>query len=71
MPIYEYECDACKATFETLVSSASCKEKITCPTCGSENVRKVMSAGSLRVGSGGAFPTAPPAGGGCGRGGFS
>ncbi|WP_163340294.1 zinc ribbon domain-containing protein [Desulfopila sp. IMCC35008] len=72
MPIYEYECSECKTVFETLVTSASTETEVACTKCSSTKVQKIMSAGSLRVGSGGGLPIAPPHGGGCGGGsGFS
>ncbi len=68
MPIYEYECAECKNVFETLVTSASEETEIACTKSTSTKVQKIMSAGSLRVGSGGGVPMAPPSGGGCGGG---
>ncbi len=72
MPIYEYECKECKNTFETLTTSASTETEIVCTECNTTKVQKIMSAGSLRVGSGGDVRMAAPTGGGCGGGsGFS
>ena len=50
MPIYEYECEKCKTTFETIVSINS-TEDVSCKHCGSMDTRKLMSASSLKVGS--------------------
>ena len=69
MPIYEYECQDCKEIFETLVTSASSEEEISCSKCGSTDTKKIMSSGNIRSGSGVSLPSAPPAG--CGSGGFS
>jgi len=66
MPIYEYTCNDCQETFEVLTISSKTKEKIQCTKCKSENVRKVMSAGTIRSGSGPLFPQSTPPGGGCG-----
>lgn len=72
MPIYEYECSECKTVFEKLLTSASTETEVVCTKCNSTKVQKIMSAGSLRVGSGEGLPIAPPSGGGCGGGsGFS
>ncbi len=43
MPIYEYQCNKCETIFETLVFSSS-REKIECAECGSDEVRKLISA---------------------------
>ena len=61
MPIYEYYCESCKREFETLVFRSS--DPVTCPTCSTENVQRVLSvcgfksggdkgAASSRMGSG-------------------
>jgi len=48
MPIYEYVCKECNNKFEYLIvsSSDSDKEKITCPSCKSQKVEKMISAPS-------------------------
>lgn len=43
MPIYEFACQECQKTFEQLVLSASAVGQVTCPSCGSPQVRKKMS----------------------------
>jgi len=40
MPIYEYKCENCGERFEKLIYN---DEKIECPKCGSEKVRKLIS----------------------------
>ncbi|MDA8136918.1 MAG: zinc ribbon domain-containing protein [Desulfobacteraceae bacterium] len=46
MPIFEYQCNACKKEFERLVFA--CEEgKIICPGCQSRDVTKKMSAVSF------------------------
>ncbi len=71
MPIYEFHCQQCEQSFETLVRRSD--ETICCPACGSEQLQKLISAHS--VGSGmpdtacGSAPCMPaPAcgSGGCG-----
>jgi putative FmdB family regulatory protein len=41
MPIYEYHCDKCNKTFETLVLGG---DTPSCPDCSNENVSRVLSA---------------------------
>ncbi len=41
MPIYEYECNACKKKFETLVMGNTVPG---CPGCGSHDLSRLMSA---------------------------
>jgi putative FmdB family regulatory protein len=48
MPIYEYHCDQCDHDFEKLVFNAS--EKITCPSCKSKKVNRMMSAFAFSAG---------------------
>ncbi len=69
MPIYEYECQECKEVFETLITSSSSVEEISCKKCGNTNTKKIMSGGNIRSGSGVSMPSVPPVG--CGSGGFS
>lgn len=57
MPIFEYVCRSCQATFETLVFPGD-SEAPACPECGGREVEKLMSAGAIRphgipTGSGG------------------
>jgi putative FmdB family regulatory protein len=41
MPIYEFECEACGARFEELVSAG---EAAACPECGAERSRRLYSS---------------------------
>ncbi|KAB2891211.1 MAG: zinc ribbon domain-containing protein [Desulfobulbaceae bacterium] len=50
MPIYEYQCNECKTIFEALVTTASKMEPISCSTCKSNNVRKILSSSGFRQG---------------------
>lgn len=53
MPIYEYVCPTCGTAFEKLVRGSSAA--VTCPTCGSPEVRKKVSTFAASVqGSSGA-----------------
>jgi putative FmdB family regulatory protein len=41
MPLYEYHCEPCDHTFETLIRSTS--DLASCPHCGSVEVAKLLS----------------------------
>ena len=41
MPIFEFRCEKCKKTFETIVFGS---QEISCPKCKSKKVKKLMSA---------------------------
>jgi len=49
MPIYEFQCQECGNPFEELVFSSSKISELTCPSCGSENIRKKMSIFASKV----------------------
>lgn len=55
MPLYEWHCDRCDATFEALASFEASKRRRGCPWCGKSSPR-VMSAPALRLGAPAAAP---------------
>ena len=55
MPIYEYECRACRHYFELLVHTGSSP---VCPACASVSLQKRVSA--FAVGGGGATAASTP-----------
>jgi putative FmdB family regulatory protein len=57
MPIYEYTCRDCDATFEALVRGG---DAVACPHCGSASLKKLLSAPVMLSGR-----TARPAGRTC------
>jgi putative FmdB family regulatory protein len=57
MPVYEYRCDGCGTTFEALVRG---RGAVTCPECGSESLKKLLSAPAILSGR-----TSRPAGQTC------
>jgi putative FmdB family regulatory protein len=61
MPLYEYRCEKCGHQFERLVSIREAKRGQQCPSCGGEQVRKLMSVCAARVGNSAAsgYPTCP------------
>jgi putative FmdB family regulatory protein len=48
MPIYEFSCDVCQCRFEKLVFTSDL-EMPKCPSCCTANVRKLISAGTIRA----------------------
>lgn len=44
MPIYEFRCPRCGHTFEELIFRQSEISELTCPKCGSQEIRQLMSA---------------------------
>lgn len=65
MPMFEYQCDACKAEFEELVFGEP--ESVPCPKCGSTKTRKLISRCRSKMhGFGPGFPDAPSSGSGGG-----
>ena len=72
MPIYEYRCEPCDHTFETLVRGQS--DVARCPHCGGIDLAKqfsVPAAAQTSNGAGQSLPVcnAPPSSFGCGAGG--
>ncbi len=73
MPIYEYRCEPCEKTFETLIRGGG--DVAHCPDCGTIDVAKQFSVpaaaqtegGSSSLSNRGSFPL--PMMGGCGAGG--
>jgi putative FmdB family regulatory protein len=61
MPIFEYGCENCANEFEKLVFSGD-REPVRCPRCGSDQVKKRMSACSFMGASIGTCATGKPGG---------
>ncbi|HNS01561.1 MAG TPA: zinc ribbon domain-containing protein [Anaerolineae bacterium] len=62
MPIYEYQCTDCGDDFERFLRSMFSQEKITCPTCGSEQVKKAFSLFGATSSSSGSVSSAAACG---------
>ncbi|HHV81490.1 MAG TPA: zinc ribbon domain-containing protein [bacterium] len=45
MPLYDYKCLNCDATFEVLIKSPD--EDVFCESCGSKNVKRLISSFSF------------------------
>jgi putative FmdB family regulatory protein len=43
MPIYEYRCQHCEERFEKLVPLRAEQPPVTCPHCGTHEIRKLLS----------------------------
>ena len=56
MPIYEFECGNCGARVDELMR-ASDPDPVTCPKCGHEALRRLLSAPSFRLAGSGWYET--------------
>jgi putative FmdB family regulatory protein len=61
MPIYQYACRSCQRRFDRLVMGQTRPE---CPTCGSDDLDRLLSVFAVSHGAGSAPGRAP--GGACG-----
>jgi putative FmdB family regulatory protein len=43
MPIYAYRCERCEERFEQLVPLRAGHPPVTCPRCGTQEIRKLLS----------------------------
>ncbi|MBN1318684.1 MAG: zinc ribbon domain-containing protein [Anaerolineales bacterium] len=59
MPIYEYSCQECETRFDKFVRSMSAEDEVTCPSCGSKQVRRGFSTFASRGDSGFSVNPAP------------
>lgn len=70
MPIYDYKCNDCDTKYEVFHKSKELENLVKCPTCESENSRKIISASNFSgFSSGKSFPlpsSSPCASGMCG-----
>lgn len=53
MPIYEYRCEECGATFERIVFASDSETSVECPECGKTRAKRLLSAFSCGSGEGG------------------
>lgn len=49
MPIFEYRCNECSSKFEILHKSTQNIESVACPSCSSQEVKKLLSSFSASV----------------------
>ncbi len=67
MPLYEFKCRTCGRSFEELIRNQADEAEAACPTCGTKDVQRLLSATSLGFVSVGGGASAG-SGGGCGGG---
>ncbi len=65
MPIYEYKCQKCGTVFEKIIISKDDESGISCQKCGSNLIKKTISAASLKLSSHSASPIPGGAFSGC------
>jgi putative FmdB family regulatory protein len=66
MPLYEYRCNDCSATFELLRPMADREVAAICPSCESRASMPLISRVAVHAGSGAeASPSTGGGGGGC------
>jgi putative FmdB family regulatory protein len=68
MPLYEFRCKTCDATFEERRSMAAANEPATCPAGHDGAVRLLSVFASVGASAGPSATPAPRTGGGCGTG---
>ena len=56
MPLYEFECEACKARFERIQKFSDANPE-TCPTCGKSPVRRLLSSPAIQFKGSGFYIT--------------
>lgn len=69
MPIYDYRCRSCGGTYDVLHKVREVAEDIRCPSCGSQEHVRLISAPAVRVASGSAAVAPSVAAPSCCRGG--
>ena len=52
MPIFEFICNDCKHPFEELLRNSELPIGVICPKCGSQQVKKKLSAFASKVSGG-------------------
>ncbi len=52
MPIYEFKCLECNATFEKLFFNSDEKIDLSCPECKSQSFERVVSESNYAMGAG-------------------
>jgi len=70
MPIYEYCCSHCQTSFERIIVTKLDAGEVTCPSCQSREVDRILSrTAAVRGNGGGGAAAARPARRPCGPGG--
>lgn len=55
MPVYDFTCQDCRQPFDKLVRSSALLSEVHCPTCGSLNVKKLLSSFATKGSGGGDY----------------
>lgn len=55
MPLFEFVCSDCGQPFEELVRSSSAVDEVSCPVCGSKEIKKKISTFASKISAGGGF----------------
>ncbi len=71
MPTYAYKCNDCETKYEVFHKAKEVKEDVVCPSCGSQDAKKLITAAGISgfdtIASGSDLPPAPSCpGGSCG-----
>ena len=61
MPIYDYRCDSCGTTYDIFHRSHEVEEDIQCPSCGSQQHTRLISAPAINT-KGRQADSVPPCG---------
>ncbi len=64
MPIYDYLCTDCNATYDIFHKVREVPDDVVCPSCGSKNHKRLISAPNFTLGSK-AAPSCPAGVSGC------
>jgi putative FmdB family regulatory protein len=59
MPIYTYKCKKCNSTFDFLSGVGQGVETPVCPKCQSDEVEKILSSFSVKMGGGARSSSCP------------
>ncbi len=50
MPIYDYKCEECGTTYDIFHKVREIAEDVVCPSCGSQNHTRLISAPAFSMG---------------------
>ncbi len=68
MPLFEFSCTSCNQSFEELVRSSEAIPEVSCPVCGSSEIKKKMPRIASRLGVTGGFSLGTSAAASCSTG---
>ena len=69
MPIFEFVCSECGHPFEELVRNSDAIGGVACPSCGSKQVKKILSSFASKISGGESLSFASSAASSCSTGG--